>query len=415
MNKTKTALRTLTTTRTLLTAALLLSTGASAQTAALSDGQIRIGVITDLSGVYSELAGQGAVKAVQMAADDFMAANPAYKGKVTVVSADHQNKADIASNKATEMIDRQGVDMITDLVGSASALAVSEIGRQRKTPVIAVGPGTSTLTNEKCNKYTFHYAYDNYMLANGTGTAVTKRGGKTWYIIYPNYVFGQDLNRQMTAAVQENGGKLIAPSEATPFPNTDFSSYLLKAQALKPQIFGTMQAGADLVNVVKQYNEFGLKKQGIGLGIGLLFDTDVTALGQDAYAGAVATVPWFWNMDALSRAWSAKFEKAFGKKPTWEQAGDYSATMQYLNAVVRAKSDNGDAVVKALEGVRFNDFYARNASIRAQDHRVLLDVYTVQVKAKSEAREPGDYFKRTAIIPAAKAFMPLSESKCKMQ
>jgi branched-chain amino acid transport system substrate-binding protein len=251
MNKTKTVMT------ALLTTALLLPNVALAQTAVLSDGQIRIGVITDLSGVYSELAGQGAVKAVQMATEDFMAANPAYKGKVTVVSADHQNKADIASNKATEMIDRQGVDMITDLVGSASALAASEIGRQRKIPVIAVGPGTSALTNEKCNKYTFHYAYDNYMLANGTGAAVTKRGGKTWFIIYPNYAFGQDLNRQMTAAVQENGGKLIAPSEATPFPNTDFSSYLLKAQALKPKIFGTMQAGADLVNVVSSTTSSG--------------------------------------------------------------------------------------------------------------------------------------------------------------
>jgi len=415
MNSTRTRARL---TTGLVTAALLLpslSLAQNAPLAALSDGQIRIGVITDLSGVYSEVAGQGAVKAVNMAVEDFIAANPAYRGKITVTAADHQNKADIASNKATEMIERQGVDFITDLVSSAAALAASEVARQRKIPVIAVGPGTSTLTNEKCNRYTFHYAYDNYMLANGTGTAVTRRGGKTWYIIYPNYVFGQDLNRQMTAAVQENGGKLVAPSEATPFPNTDFSSYLLKAQSLKPKIFGTMQAGADLVNVVKQYNEFGLKKQGIGLGIGLLFDTDVTALGQDAYAGAIATVPWFWNMDALSRAWAARFEKAFGKKPTWEQAGNYSATTQYLNAVVRARSDNGDAVVKALEGYRFNDFYARNAYIRPQDHRVTLDVYTVQVKAKADAKEPGDYFKRTAIIPADKAFTPLSESKCKMQ
>ena len=153
----------------------------------------------------------------------------------------------------------------------------------------------------------------------------------------------------------------------------------------------------------------------VGLGIGLLFETDVTALGQDAYAGAIATVPWFWNMDALTRVWAGRFEKAFGKKPTWEQAGDYSATTQYLNAVVRAGGDNGEAVVKALEGHRFNDFYARDAYIRPQDHRVTLNVYTVQVKSKAEAKEPGDYFKRTAIIPAAKAFTPLSESRCKMQ
>ncbi|AWN23486.1 branched-chain amino acid ABC transporter substrate-binding protein [Deinococcus irradiatisoli] len=396
--------------------ALLLSTASMslAQTAKLSDGIIKLGVLTDLSGVYSELSGAGSVKAAQMAADDFMAANPGYKGKVQVLGVDHQNKADVASNKAAEMIDRQNVDVLLDMPTSSTALAATEIARQKKTVAMVVTGGTTALTNENCNKYTFHYAYDNYMLANGTGVAATRKGGKSWYIIYPNYAFGQDLNRQMTAAVQATGGKLITPSEATPFPNTDFSSYLLKAQSLRPKIFGTMQAGADLVNVVKQYNEFGLKAQGIGLGIGLLFETDIAALGQDAYAGALATIPWYWNLDQRSRDWAAKFEKAFGKKPTWAQAGVYSAAMQYMNAVKRAKTDDSDAVVKALEGYSFSDFFARNASIRPQDHRVLLNVYTVEVKPKSQAKEPGDYFTKVATIPASKAFMPLSESKCKM-
>ncbi|MFC3832063.1 MULTISPECIES: ABC transporter substrate-binding protein [Deinococcus] len=400
------------TTCALLTLALSLPTAAHAQT--LSGGSIRVGVLTDLSGVYSELSGQGSVKAAQLAAEDFMKANKAYAGKISVSGVDHQNKADVAGNKAAEMIDRQGVDMLVDLPTSSAALSAAAVAKGKKIPVMVVTGGTTALTNESCNKYTFHYAYDNYMLANGTGTAVTKRGGSSWYIIYPNYAFGQDLNRQMTAAVQENGGKLAAPSDATPFPNTDFSSYLLKAQSLKPKIFGTMQAGNDLVNVVKQYNEFGLKKQGVGLGIGLLFETDVAALGQDAFAGAIATVPWFWNFDARSRQWAAKFEKAFGKKPTWAQAGVYSATLTYLNAVARAKTDDGDAVVKALEGATFDDMFARHATIRAQDHRVLLDVHTVQVKAKADAKETGDLFTRLSTIPAAKAFMPLSESKCRM-
>ena len=400
------------TTCALLTLALSLPTAAHAQT--LSGGSIRVGVLTDLSGVYSELSGQGSVKAAQLAAEDFMKANKAYAGKISVSGVDHQNKADVAGNKAAEMIDRQGVDMLVDLPTSSAALSAAAVAKGKKIPVMVVTGGTTALTNESCNKYTFHYAYDNYMLANGTGTAVTRRGGSSWYIIYPNYAFGQDLNRQMTAAVQENGGKLAAPSDATPFPNTDFSSYLLKAQSLKPKIFGTMQAGNDLVNVVKQYNEFGLKKQGVGLGIGLLFETDVAALGQDAFAGAIATVPWFWNYDARSRQWAAKFEKAFGKKPTWAQAGVYSATLTYLNAVARAKTDDGDAVVKALEGATFDDMFARHATIRAQDHRVLLDVHTVQVKAKADAKEAGDLFTRLSTIPAAKAFMPLSESKCRM-
>ncbi len=395
------------------TAALFSVTAALAQGAKLSDNAIKVGVLTDLSGVYSELSGAGSVKAAQMAADDFMAANAAYKGKVQVIGVDHQNKADVASNKAAEMIDRQNVDVLMDLPTSSAALAASEVAKGKKIPVMVVTGGTTALTNEKCNKYTFHYAYDNYMLANGTGSAVTKRGGDSWYIIYPNYAFGQDLDRQMTAAVKENGGKLVTASDATPFPNTDFSSYLLKAQSLKPKVFGTMQAGNDLVNVVKQYNEFGLKKQGIGLGIGLLFETDVAALGQDAFAGALATVPWYWNLDQRSRDWSAKFEKAFGKKPTWAQAGVYSATTTYLQAVARAKSDNGDAVVKALEGHRFSDFFARSAYIRPQDHRVTLDVYTVQVKAKAQAKEAGDIFTKVATIPSAKAFTPLAEVKCK--
>lgn len=394
----------------LLLSALSLS-AASAQT--LSDGSVKIGVLTDLSGVYSEVSGPGSVKAAQMAADDFMKANKAFAGKVSVIGVDHNNKADVASNKTAEMIDRQNVDVIMDLPTSSAALASMEVAKTKKVPVMVVTGGTTAITNDKCNKYTFHYAYDNYMLANGTGTTVTKKGGSSWYIIYPNYAFGQDLNNQMSAAVKENGGKVIA-SDATPFPNTDFSSYLLKAQTSKPKIFGTMQAGNDLVNVVKQYNEFGLKKQGIGLGIGLLFETDVASLGQDAFAGAVATVPWFWNLDARSRAWAAGFEKAFGKKPSWAQAGVYSATMTYLQAVARAKTDNGDAVVKALEGAKINDFYARNGLIRPQDHRVILDVYTVQVKSKAQSKENGDYFQRLQTIPAAKAFMPLSESKCKI-
>ncbi|GHF63926.1 branched-chain amino acid transport system substrate-binding protein [Deinococcus metalli] len=401
-----------TTMTALLAAALCAAPGALAQT--LTGGSIKVGVLTDLSGVYSELSGQGSVKAAQMAVDDFMKANKAYAGKISVVGVDHQNKADVAGNKAAEMIDRQGVDVLLDLPTSSAALSASAVAKGKKIPVMVVTGGTTALTNESCNKYTFHYAYDNYMLANGTGTAVTKRGGSSWYIIYPNYAFGQDLNRQMTAAIQENGGKLAAPSDATPFPNTDFSSYLLKAQSVRPKIFGTMQAGNDLVNVVKQYNEFGLKKQGIGLGIGLLFETDVAALGQDAFAGAIATVPWFWNYDARSRQWSAKFEAAFGKKPTWAQAGVYSATMTYLQAVARAKSDDGDAVVRALEGYSFDDMFARHATIRPQDHRVLLDVHTVMVKAKADAKETGDLFTRLQTIPAAKAFMPLSESKCKM-
>jgi branched-chain amino acid transport system substrate-binding protein len=388
--------------KTSLLAVLLLAAPASAQ---LSGGKVKIGVLTDMNGVYSALAGPGSVKAAQMAVDDFVKKHPDYAGKVEVVVADHQNKADVATNKASEMIERDGVDAIFDSPNSACALAIAGVVKTRPALFIDVGAGTSELTNEQCNIHTFHYAYDNYMLANGTGTAVTKRGGKTWFIIYPNYKFGQNLDAQMKKAVTAAGGSIVAPSEATPFPNTDFSSYLLKAQTLRPQVFGTMQAGADMVNVVKQYNEFALKKGGIGLAIGLLFDTDVDALGQDAFAGAVVTVPWFWNMDDASKKWSADFQKSFGKKPSWVHGGVYSAVATYLEAVkVRA----------ALEGYQFNDFFAHNATIRPQDHRVILDVLVVEVKPKTEAKEERDYFKVLSKIPAAMAFTPLSESKCQM-
>src|SRR5277367_1663217 len=205
----------------------------------------------------------------------------------------------------------------------------------------------------------------------------------------------------MRKAVEAAGGRMVAPSVAAPFPNTDFSSYLLQAGSLQPEILAVLQAGADLVNVVKQYNEFALKEKGIGLAIGLLGEADVDALGQDAYAGAVVTLPWFWNLDERSKEWSSEFEKAFAKKPTWQHGGIYSAVTTYLEGVVRAKSDNADQVRVALEGYQFSDFFARNATIRPQDHRVILDVLHVEVKPKSEAKEDRDYFKVVARTGAA--------------
>ncbi len=398
--------------KTTLLAALLLALPVAAQQ--LSGDKVKVGVLTDMNGVYSALAGPGSVKAAEMAAAAFMKKHPEYAGKVEVTGVDHQNKPDVATNKALEMIEREGVDAIFDTPNSGCALAVAGVVKTRNALFIDVGAGTTDLTNDQCNVHTYHYAYDNYMLANGTGTAVTKRGGKTWFIIYPKYKFGQNLDAQMRKAVETSGGKMVAPSEATPFPNTDFSSYLLKAQSLKPQVFGTMQAGNDLVNVVKQYNEFALKKGGIGLAIGLLFDTDVDALGQDAFSGAVVTLPWFWNLDAQSKAWSADFEKAFGKKPSWVHGGVYSAVTTYLEAVARAKTDNADKVRAALDGYQFSDFFARNASIRPQDHRVILDVLQVEVKPKSQAKEERDYFTVIGKTPAAQAFTPLSESTCQM-
>ena len=378
-----------------------------------TDGEVRIVVMNDQTGYGAAQSGVGSVKAAQMAAQDFASSNPGFP-KIVITTIDHQAKPDIASAKASEAYDRQGTDLIVDLPTSSAALAVADIARQKKKLAIVVTGGTSALTGEKCNKYTFHYAYDNYALANGTGTYLTKNGAKNWFIIYPNYAFGQDLERQMRAAVLENGGKLVAPSEATPFPNDDFSGYLLKAQGLKPQVLGLMTSGTDLVGAVKQYNEFKLRDAGIGLAVGLLTDPEIKALGPDAFEGAVVVEPWFWNLDARSRAWTTRFEKVAGGKPTFPNAGVYSAVTQYLSTLKRSGTDNADKVVAAFEGSKFSDFFARNASVRKEDHRVLLDLYLVKVKAAKDVKTPGDYFQLLAKIPAARAFTPLSESKCKM-
>ena len=384
--------------------------------ARLTDGKIVLGVINDATGVYAEISGPNGVKAVQMAADDFEAkyGKGAIGGSIEVISADHQNKPDLANAKAQEFYDRNGADIILDVNTSSAGLAVAGVAKDKKKVYINVGSATSELTGAQCNKYTFHYAYDTYMLANGTGTEVTKNIGKRWYILYPNYAYGQDMDRSFQAAIKANGGEIVA-SEATPFPNSDFSSFLLKAPSLRPDVLGTMQAGQDLINVVKQFNEFKLRDQKITLAIGLLFDTDIHSLGPDAYAGTAYTTPWYWNQDGQAREWADKFQKVTGTRPTFSHGGNYSAAMQYLEAVRRAGTDEADAVVSALEGYKFEDFFIRNGLIRPEDHRVIHDVYLAQVKPKDEVKEEWDYSKIVSTIPAERAFRPLSEGACKMQ
>ena len=319
----------------------------------LTDGKVVIGVINDQSGVYADLSGKNAVEAVNMAIADFKAkyGDNALGGPIEVITADHKNDPALASAKATEFYERNNADIILDVPTSSGALAIAKVADAQKKLYINITAASTDLTGPACNKYTFHYAYDTYMLAQGTGTAVVNGGGKQWYIIYPNYAFGQDMTKSFTAAVTASGGTVVG-SDGSPFPNQtgDFSSLLLKAGQVKPQILGVMQAGGDLVNVVKQYNEFKLKDQGIKLAIGLLFDTDITALGQDAFAGVQYTTPWIWSEDDAARAFADKFLAKTKIRPTFAHAANYSATMQYLEAIRRAGTDDADAVVKALEG-----------------------------------------------------------------
>jgi branched-chain amino acid transport system substrate-binding protein len=249
------------------------------------------------------------------------------------------------------------------------------------------------------------------MLAHGTGSTVTSQGGKNWYIVYPDYAFGQDMQKSFTTAIESAGGKVIG-KDPTPFPNDNFSTFLLKAPNLnpKPDVLGTMQAGGDLVNLVKQYNEFGLRNKGIKLSVGLMFITDIHSLGPDAFAGTTFTDAWYWNLDDRSRAWADKFQTRTKSRPSFAHAGNYSAATQYLEAVQRAGTDASDEVVKGLEGHTFDDVFARNAKVRAEDHRVIHDVYLAEVKPKAQVAEDWDYEKIVRTIPAAEAFRPASDS-----
>lgn len=382
---------------------------------AISDDKIVLAVLNDQSGVYKDLSGPNSVKAVEMAIADFKEehGDDVVSDNIEVVSADHQNEPDVANTKAQELYDRESADIILDVPTSSAALAVANQAKAKKKLFINVGAATTELTGAQCNKYTFHWAYDTYMLANGTGTAVTQEGGKNWEIIYPDYAFGQDMEKSFTTAVEAAGGT-VAGTIPTPFPNDNFSTFLTKAAASNPDVIGTMQAGGDLINLVKQFNEAGLADKGIELAVGLMFITDIHSLGVEQFAGTNFTDAWYWNMDDESRAWADRFLEETGTRPSFAHAANYSAALQYLEAVQRAETDESDAVVEELEGLKVDDVFLRSGEIRAEDHRVIHDVYLAKVKSADEVTEEWDYEEIVTTIPAADAFKPVEESGCSM-
>lgn len=380
----------------------------------ISDGKIVLGVLNDQSGVYADLSGKKSVTAVRMAVADYKKkyGDKAVADTIEVISADHQNKPSIANSKAQEMYDRNGADVILDVPTSSAALAVANVAERKQQLFLNVGAATTELTGAQCNASTFHWAYDTYMLAHGTGATVTKEVGDTWYIVYPDYAFGQDMQKQFTKAIEAAGGKVVE-KDPTPFPNDDFSTFLLKAKNMspKPEILGTMHAGGDLVNLIKQYNQFDLRSQGINAAVGLMFLTDIHSLGVEALAGTTYTTAWYWNLDDKSRAWADRFKEKTGTRPTFAHAGNYSAALQYLEAVQRAGTDDSDKVAGELEGYEFSDIFARNAKVRAQDHRIIHDAYLAEVKEPSEVEEPWDYVNILETIPAEEAFQE-PQSSC---
>ena len=389
--------------------ALSLTLAATAQAQSVSDDVVRIGVLTDMSGVYSAGSGQGGVRAAEMAAADF---GGKVLGKpVEVIYADHQNKADIGVSKAREWFDTGKVDMVLDLVNSSVAIAVQKAAAEKKRISITTAGGTVALTQQECTPYGIAYAYDTYSLANGAGNAVFAEGGKNWFFITADYAFGHALEKDTRNVIEKRGGKVLG-SVRHPLGASDFSSFVLQAQAAKADVVALANAGGDFANAVKGTREFGLVRDGKPRVVGLLvLLTDLRSLGLNVVQGMQYVDPWYWDYDADTRAFAEKFQKVHTAAPTFSQAANYSAVMQYLKAIEAAGTDNADAVMQKLRATKFNDFFLRNASLRG-DGRMIRDMYLMEAKKPGESKGEWDLAHVKRVIPGAEAFMPLAQSAC---
>jgi len=374
----------------------------------LSDGVVKIGVLTDMTGYYADLAGPGSVVAAKMAVEDF--GGKVLGQPIQVVSADHQLKADVASNTARRWFDQEQVDVIADLVSSSTAGAVMPVAAEKKRITLLSGPGTTAFTGEKCNAYNVHWTYNNWALANGTGREVVKQGGDSWYFVTADYIFGKSLEEDTTKVVTAAGGKVLGAARHPSPGTTDFSSYLLQAQASGAKIVGLANAGADTVNCIRQAKEFGITPKQSLAGL-LVFITDVHSLGLDTAKGLYLTTAFYWDLNDEARKWSKRFLEKHGKMPTMVQAGVYSAVSHYLRAVQKAGTDDADAVMKVMKDTPVNDFFAKNGRIGPDGlHR--HDMFLARVKAPNQSRYPWDYYEIVKTIPAAEAFPSVEAQAC---
>lgn len=380
---------------------------AGAAQAQVSDDVIRIGFITDMSGVYSGPDGPGGAEAIKMAIEEM--GGEINGKKIELLTADHQNKADIASAKAREWFDQRGLDMLIGGTNSSTALAMSKVAADKKKPIIVVGAGAPALTNEQCTPYTLNYAYDTVAQARGTGAAVVKAGGKSWYILTADYAFGHALQADTTKVVEAGGGKVVG-SVKHPLSTSDFSSFLLQAQASKAEILALANAGADATNAIKAANEFGLTKTMRLAGM-IMFINDIHAMGLETAKGMYLTDSWYWNASDETRAWAQKFYERRNAMPSSLQAADYSAAIQYLRAVKATGTDDADKVLAYLRENELNDVYIKNGVVRP-DGRVVHDMYLLQVKTPEESKAPWDYFKVVQTIDGNEAFTTKAETRC---
>jgi branched-chain amino acid transport system substrate-binding protein len=373
---------------------------------------VKIGVLTDMSSLYADVGGPGSVAAAKLAIADFTKDHP--NVKVDLVSGDHQNKPDVGSQLANQWFDVDHVDMIVDVPNSGVALAISQIANQKNKVFVASGPAASDLTGAKCNANTVHWTYDTWMLANGTGKAIVKTGGDTWFFLTADYAFGHALERDTTAAVQAAGGKVVG-SVKHPLNTNDFSSFLLQAQSSKAKIIGLANAGGDTINAIKQGAEFGIGTGAQKFAGLLVFASGVNALGLKTAQGLTLTETWYWDMNDANRAWTKRWQderKAAGKFPTMVQAGVYSGVLHYLKAVATLKSAaDGKAVVAEMKKLPAEDPLFGKSTVR-QDGRVLHPAYLFEVKTPAESKHPGDFYKLKATIPADEAFRPLKDGNC---
>ncbi|NYT79201.1 ABC transporter substrate-binding protein [Alcaligenaceae bacterium] len=382
--------------------------GMQALAADISDDVIRIGFITDMSGVYSDYDGAAGAEAIRMAIED---AGGNIKGKkIELLVADHQNKADVASAKAREWFDSNKLDVLFGGTNSAASLAMSAVAAEKKKLFISTGAGTSALTNEQCNPYTVQYTYSTSALAKGTGAAVVKNGGDSWFFITTDYTFGHALERETSEVVEAAGGKVLGKVRV-PLALSDFSSFMLQAQSSGAKILGLANAGGDFVNAIKTASEFGLNATMNPVGL-TVFVLDIHTLGLDVTQGMYFTTPWHWNQSEEATAWSKRFEEKNQRMPTYIQASDYSAAQAYLKGVGATGTDDADTIMAWLKANPVNDFFVQNGVIR-EDGRMMNDMTLLQVKKPSESSGPWDYHTAISKLPAEDIYGPLSESSCK--
>jgi branched-chain amino acid transport system substrate-binding protein len=385
--------------------ALLSPLAAGAQ---VSDNVVKIGILNDQSGVYADFGGKWSVEAAQMAVADF--GGKVLGAPIEIVTADHQNKPDVASSIARQWYDVDKVDAIMELTTSSVALAVQQLSKEKKKIDIVTGAATTDLTGKACTPYGFHWAYDTRALAVGTGGALVDQGGDTWFFITADYAFGYSLEEETSRYVKSKGGKVLG-AVRHPLSTPDFSSFLLQAQGSKAKVIGLANAGLDTSNSIKQAAEFGVVQGGQRLAALLFTLAEVHGLGLKAAQGLVLTEGYYWDLDDTSRAFAKRFMDKTGRMPNMVHAGTYSAVTQYLKAVQAAGTDDGDTVAKAMRSVPVNDFFARNGRIR-EDGLMVHDMYLFQVKSPAESKGPWDYYKLLATIPGDQVFPPLAGSQC---